>query len=142
MAFFVGNMIGVLLLGPFSDWFGRKTAYMTTLSLWMGVWYFRIFCDEPICLVSNKVFLWSYVLVIQYGKKCLLLRANFGKMEITGSSLLRGASLAAWPPNSWVSSLHNSQYAKLGVVYWPFGFNLYASLVYLTRISKVVDFKR
>ena len=35
MAFFVGNMIGVLLLGPFSDWFGRKTAYLTTLSLWM-----------------------------------------------------------------------------------------------------------
>ena len=35
MAFFIGNMIGVLLLGPFSDWFGRKTAYLTTVSLWM-----------------------------------------------------------------------------------------------------------
>ena len=33
MAFFVGNMVGVLLLGPFSDWFGRKTAYLATLSL-------------------------------------------------------------------------------------------------------------
>ena len=35
MAFFVGNMIGVLFLGSFSDWFGRKTAYLTCLTLWM-----------------------------------------------------------------------------------------------------------
>ena len=35
MTFFVGNMVGVLFLGSFSDWFGRKTAYMTTLTLWM-----------------------------------------------------------------------------------------------------------
>ena len=35
MAFFGGEFIGVLLVGPFSDYFGRKTAYLTTLTLFM-----------------------------------------------------------------------------------------------------------
>ena len=34
MIFFVGNMIGVLLIGPYSDWYGRKIAYMTALTIW------------------------------------------------------------------------------------------------------------
>ena len=35
MAFFGGQLIGVLLVGPFSDYFGRKTAYLTALTLCM-----------------------------------------------------------------------------------------------------------
>ena len=35
MAFFGGEFIGGLLVGPFSDFFGRKTAYLTTLTLCM-----------------------------------------------------------------------------------------------------------
>ena len=47
IAFFVGNMVGVLLIGPFSDWYGRKTAYMTTLTMWSAITLIGYFVDNP-----------------------------------------------------------------------------------------------
>ena len=47
MAFFLGNMIGVLAVGPISDWFGRKRAYMTMLTLWMVFGVSGYFATDP-----------------------------------------------------------------------------------------------
>jgi len=47
MFFFFGNMIGVLAVGPLSDWFGRKTAYMTMLTLWMLFGIAGHFASDP-----------------------------------------------------------------------------------------------
>ena len=45
--FFMGNMIGVLAVGPMSDWFGRKTAYMTMLTAWMVFGVLGYFVTNP-----------------------------------------------------------------------------------------------
>ena len=37
IVFFLGNMIGVLLIGPFSDWYGRKTGLLTALTIWFAL---------------------------------------------------------------------------------------------------------
>ena len=34
-SFFLGNLLGVLLIGPVADWYGRKIGYLTFLTLWM-----------------------------------------------------------------------------------------------------------
>ena len=31
----LGNLLGVLLIGPVADWYGRKIGYLTFLTLWM-----------------------------------------------------------------------------------------------------------
>jgi len=47
MVFFMGNMIGVLAVGPLSDWFGRKMAFMTMLTLWMIFGVAGHFATDP-----------------------------------------------------------------------------------------------
>jgi MFS family permease len=47
IAFFVGNMVGVLMVGPLSDWYGRKTAYMTALTFWAAITILGYFVDNP-----------------------------------------------------------------------------------------------
>jgi MFS family permease len=34
--FFVGNLIGALVIGALADWYGRKLAYMLSITLWMA----------------------------------------------------------------------------------------------------------
>lgn len=34
-SFFIGNLLGVLVIGPVADWYGRKIGYLTFLTLWM-----------------------------------------------------------------------------------------------------------
>ena len=47
MAFFLGNMVGVLAVGPASDWFGRKVAYMGMMTLWMIFGVAGYFATDP-----------------------------------------------------------------------------------------------
>ena len=54
IVFFVGNMIGVLLIGPFSDWYGRKTAYMTALTIWSIVTIIGYFLDNPYAWLTTR----------------------------------------------------------------------------------------
>ena len=54
MAFFVGSMVGVLLIGPYSDWFGRKTAYMTALTIWSLVTILGYLVDNPYLWILTR----------------------------------------------------------------------------------------
>lgn len=54
IVFFVGNMMGVLLIGPFSDWYGRKTAYMTALTIWSGVTIIGFLVDNPYAWIITR----------------------------------------------------------------------------------------
>ena len=54
IVFFVGNMIGVFMIGPFSDWYGRKFAYMTTLTIWFIVTIVGYFVDNPYIWIVTR----------------------------------------------------------------------------------------
>ena len=45
--FFIGNMVGVLLIGPYGDWFGRKVAYMTSLTIFCVVTIAGYLANSP-----------------------------------------------------------------------------------------------
>jgi MFS family permease len=47
IVFFAGNLVGVLSVGPFSDWYGRKTAYMTCLTIWIVTTLIGYFMENP-----------------------------------------------------------------------------------------------
>ena len=40
-------MFGVLLIGPYSDWYGRKNAYMTAFTIWFIVTIVGYFVNNP-----------------------------------------------------------------------------------------------
>ena len=54
IVFFIGNMIGVLLIGPFSDWYGRKTGLMTCLTIWFIVTIIGYLVDNPIAWIITR----------------------------------------------------------------------------------------
>ena len=54
IVFFVGNLIGVLLVGPYSDWYGRKTAYMTALTIWFVASIIGYFVDNPYAWITTR----------------------------------------------------------------------------------------
>ncbi len=54
IAFFIGNMAGVLLIGPFSDWYGRKTAYMAALTIWSMATIIGYFADDPYAWIITR----------------------------------------------------------------------------------------
>ena len=47
MVFFIGNMVGVFLIGPFSDYYGRKLAYMTAITAWSIVTVIGYLVNNP-----------------------------------------------------------------------------------------------
>ena len=47
-------MIGVLLIGPFSDWYGRKLAYMTALTIWSIVTITGYLVDNPYAWILTR----------------------------------------------------------------------------------------
>jgi MFS family permease len=58
----VGNLIGVLVIGPLADWYGRKLAYMLSITLWMAFGLGAYF--------SSNVYLW------------MILRCGFGAASL------------------------------------------------------------
>ncbi len=54
IVFFVGNMVGMLMIGPFSDWFGRKRAYLTCLTLWSIVTLIGYFVENPYIWIVTR----------------------------------------------------------------------------------------
>ena len=49
-------MIGVLLIGPFSDWYGRKLAYMTALTIWFVASIVGYFVENPFVWIAARFF--------------------------------------------------------------------------------------
>ena len=47
-------MIGVLLIGPFSDWYGRKLAYMTAITIWFVVSIIGYLVDNPFVWITTR----------------------------------------------------------------------------------------
>ena len=47
LVFFAGSLVGMLLIGPFSDWYGRKKAYMTFFTLWSIVSLAGYLVNDP-----------------------------------------------------------------------------------------------
>ena len=47
-------MCGVLLIGPFSDWYGRKTAYCTALTIWSAVTIIGHFVKNPYIWIATR----------------------------------------------------------------------------------------
>ena len=47
-------MVGVLLIGPFSDWYGRKTAYMTALTIWSMATLIGYLVDNPYAWICTR----------------------------------------------------------------------------------------
>ncbi len=47
LVFFLGSMVGTLMIGPFCDWFGRKTGYLTCMTLWSATSIIGYFLDNP-----------------------------------------------------------------------------------------------
>merc|ERR550532_1142096 len=56
LSFFLGNMIGVLLIGPFSDWYGRKTGLLTALTIWFVVTIIGYLVDNPYAWIVTRFF--------------------------------------------------------------------------------------
>ena len=56
IVFFLGNMIGVLLIGPFSDWYGRKTGLLTALTIWFVVTIIGYLVDNPYAWIVTRFF--------------------------------------------------------------------------------------
>ena len=54
IVFFVGSMVGVFLIGPFSDTFGRKFAYMTSLTVWFIFSIIGYFVDNPYVWIVTR----------------------------------------------------------------------------------------
>ena len=54
IVFFIGNMVGVILIGPYSDWYGRKTAYMTALTIWSAVTIIGYLIDNPYVWITTR----------------------------------------------------------------------------------------
>ena len=54
IVFFFGNMVGVLLIGPLSDWYGRKTAYLTALTIWSGITIIGYFVNHPYLWIATR----------------------------------------------------------------------------------------
>ena len=54
IVFFIGNMIGVFLIGPFSDYYGRKFAFMTTLTIWFIVSIIGYFVNNPYVWIVTR----------------------------------------------------------------------------------------
>ena len=54
IVFFFGNMCGVLLIGPFSDWYGRKTAYCTALTVWSAITIIGHFVQNPYIWIATR----------------------------------------------------------------------------------------
>ena len=52
--FFSGNLVGMLLIGPFSDWYGRKTAYLSFLTMWSIVTIIGYFSDNPFLWIITR----------------------------------------------------------------------------------------
>ena len=52
--FFVGNLVGVFLIGPCSDYYGRKLAYMTALTIWSIVTIIGYLVDNPYVWISTR----------------------------------------------------------------------------------------
>ena len=81
IAFFVGNMIGVLFLGSFSDWFGRKTAYMTTLTLWMVFGISGYFATNRYVWLIIRFFCGAMSLSFNTAKSVYCLELTSGKWK-------------------------------------------------------------
>ena len=47
-------MIGVFLIGPFSDWCGRKVAFMTSLTIWFIASLIGFFVDNPYVWLATR----------------------------------------------------------------------------------------
>ena len=56
IVFFVGNLIGVLLIGPYSDWYVRKTGYMTAFTIWSAVTIIGYLVDDPYAWIVTRFF--------------------------------------------------------------------------------------
>lgn len=56
IVFFVGNMLGVLVIGPYSDWFGRKIGFMTAITIWMVVTIIGYLVDNPFVWITTRFF--------------------------------------------------------------------------------------
>lgn len=56
IVFFVGNMVGVLVIGPYSDWFGRKIGFMTAMTIWMVVTLIGYLVDNPFVWIITRFF--------------------------------------------------------------------------------------
>ena len=54
IVFFFGNMCGVLAIGPLSDWYGRKTAYLTALTIWSGITIIGYFVNHPYLWIATR----------------------------------------------------------------------------------------
>ena len=54
--FFVGNMVGVIFIGTFSDWYGRKTAYMTAITTWIAATIIGYFAENPYLWMVTRFF--------------------------------------------------------------------------------------
>ena len=54
IVFFVGNMVGVLLIGPFSDWYGRKTGFLTAMTIWSVASIIGYMTDNPIAWIITR----------------------------------------------------------------------------------------
>ena len=81
MTFFAGNMVGVLFLGSFSDWFGRKTAYMTTLTLWMVFGVAGYFATNRYVWLVIRFFCGAMSLSFNTAKSVYCLELTSGKWK-------------------------------------------------------------
>ena len=81
MAFFVGNIIGILFLGPFSDWFGRKTAYLTTLSLLMVFGVAEYFATNQYVWLAIRFFCGAMSLSFSTAKGVYCFELTSGKWK-------------------------------------------------------------
>ena len=86
IAFFLGNMIGVLCLGSFSDWFGRKRAYMTSLTLWIIFGISGYFATNKYVWLVIRLFCGASSLSFNTAQSVYLLELTSGKWKaVTGS---------------------------------------------------------